>query len=68
MCRELQSRYDLENNRVIPDWGKEIFSEYCIIMRPTEPKQLSNFIKYTISLTHSHLQIAQQCSKLSANK
>lgn len=68
LVRALQQQYHLENNRAVPSWGKEIFSDLCIIMRPSAPEELANFIKYTIALTQAHLQISSQTSTVQSNK
>ena len=68
VCRELQQQYHLDNNRSIPQWGQEIFSDLCIIMRPSEPQELANFIKYTIALTQAHLQLSKQTSTVQNNR
>ena len=68
LCSQLQERYHLSNNRSVPDWGKEIFSHLCVIMRPTTTEELGNFIKYTIALTQAYLQLSVQTSKIPSNK
>ena len=67
-CRELQRQYNLENNRAVPQWGKEIFSDLCIIMRPSKPEEVANFIKYAIALTQAHLQVSKQTSTVQSNR
>lgn len=67
-CSELQRQYKLENNRKMPDWGKEIFSDLCIITRPEKPEDLANFLKYTIALTQAHLQLAKQTTQMQQNR
>ncbi|KAL3149332.1 hypothetical protein ABBQ32_002138 [Trebouxia sp. C0010 RCD-2024] len=68
LVRELQRQYHLDNNRSIPQWGHEIFSDLCIIMRPSEPQEVANFIKYAIALTQAHLQISKQTSTVQSNR
>lgn len=36
-CRELQERYSMATNRATPEWGKAIFSDLCVILRPQVP-------------------------------
>lgn len=57
MCRELQQRYQLENNRDIPPWGRAIFSPCCVIMRPQGGEDLGRFLKYALALTQMHVQV-----------
>lgn len=68
VVRELQRQYNLENNRAVPQWGKEIFSDLCIIMRPSKPAEVANFIKYAIALTQAHLQVSKQTSTVQSNR
>lgn len=64
----MQQQYHLENNRAVPSWGKEIFSDLCIIIRPSASEELANFVKYTIALTQAHLQLSKQTSQVQSNK
>ncbi|KAL0055047.1 hypothetical protein WJX82_006256 [Trebouxia sp. C0006] len=68
LVRQLQQQYHLENNRAVPSWGKEIFSDLCIIIRPSASEELANFVKYTIALTQAHLQLSKQTSQVQSNK
>ena len=58
----------MENNRAVPPWGKEIFSDLCIIIRPSSQEELANSIKYAIALTQAHLQISNQTTTVQSNK
>lgn len=55
--RQLQAKYELENNRSIPPWGQAIFSPCCVIMRPQGGEDLGRFLKYTLALTQLHVQV-----------
>ena len=55
----LQQKYGVETNSDIPEWGKRIFSECCIQMRPESPEDVGRFLKYTLALVHFHLQFAR---------
>lgn len=55
--RQLQARYQLENNRSIPPWGQAIFSPCCVIMRPQGGEDLGRFLKYALALTQMHVQV-----------
>jgi phycocyanobilin:ferredoxin oxidoreductase len=57
--RQLQARYQLENNRSIPPWGQAIFSPCCVIMRPQGGEDLGRFLKYALALTQLHVQVAK---------
>jgi hypothetical protein len=37
-CRELQKQYGMTTNRATPEWGKAIFSDLCVILRPQASK------------------------------
>jgi phycocyanobilin:ferredoxin oxidoreductase len=56
---ELQSKYGTAVNRNLPEWGKALFSPYCVCLRPETSSQLSSFIKYSIALTNFHMTIGR---------
>ncbi len=58
----------MTNNRTKPDWGEAIFSEHCIIMRPTGEESLGDFIKYAIAVTRMHLQFARLQTPVQTNR
>ncbi|KAK9796624.1 hypothetical protein WJX73_002588 [Symbiochloris irregularis] len=51
----LQSQLGLSSNRQTPEWGKAIFSDLCLLMRPTSPQDLAGFLKYAIALHQAYL-------------
>ena len=55
MCRQLQAQLSLTSNRQAPDWGKAIFSDLCILMKPSGPQDLAKFLKYAIALHSAYL-------------
>lgn len=57
--RLLQEQFGLESNRGIPEWGRDIFSDMCVIVRPEDPDELSRFIQYCIALHQTHLILSQ---------
>lgn len=57
--RSLQKKYDISTNSSIPDWGKSIFSECCVQMRPESSEDTGKFIKYLLALCHFHVQYAR---------
>ena len=67
-CRELQEAYQLTNTRSIPDWGKDIFSDLCIIMRPSSLEDIASFVKYTIALVQAHLSITNGTGTVKKNR
>lgn len=62
--RSLQSKYNVESNRVIPEWGKDIFSPLCVCMRPSSPEDVGTFIKYALALFDFHTQFARLCNPI----
>jgi hypothetical protein len=64
----LQERHELASNRKVPDWGKEIFSEYCLLMQPKSTEELSAFIKYVISLHEIYMRIACNMAPLQTER
>lgn len=58
----------MTNNRTKPDWGEAIFSEHCVIMRPTGDAAVADFIKYAIAVTRMHLQLARLAMPVQTNR
>lgn len=51
----IQEQFSLE--RKVPEWGKSVFSDRCVMIRPTTPKEVGSIIKYiTLALT-IHLKV-----------
>ena len=63
----LQQKYDVRTNSDIPEWGKKIFSKFCIQMRPESPEDVGKFLKYTLALVHFHLQFARLALPVTAD-
>lgn len=55
--RDLQSTY--KTPRSLPQWGREIFSDVCVAVRPTSPEEVASFITYAAALTRLHMQVAK---------
>ena len=55
----LQQKYGVQTNSNIPEWGKQIFSDFCIQMRPESPEDVGKFLKYTLAIVSFHLQFAR---------
>jgi phycocyanobilin:ferredoxin oxidoreductase len=51
-------------SRVIPDWGKDIFSPLCVCVRPRSGAELAGFIEYSAALCRAHLALAQASQPL----
>ena len=47
-CRELQKQYGMTTNRATPEWGKAIFSDLCVILRPQASK--TSMMKFELAL------------------
>eukprot|EP00889_Picochlorum_renovo_P003251 jgi/Picre1/30281/NNA_005645.t1 len=62
--QSLQDTYNVATNRGIPDWGRDIFSPLCILLRPTSPEDMGGFLKYTLALINFHLQFARLATPL----
>ncbi|WP_310488167.1 phycocyanobilin:ferredoxin oxidoreductase [Chamaesiphon sp. VAR_69_metabat_338] len=45
--------------RELPEWG-DIFSDYCLFIRPTDAAEEATFLDYVISMLTIHCQIASQ--------
>ena len=63
----LQERYSVKTNRAIPDWGKEIFSPLCVLMRPTNPEDVGKFMRYCLALADFHIQFAKLSTPVDKN-
>ena len=58
----LQEKYGVTSNRAAPEWGKGIFSDACVLMRPADGAELRSFLLYALALHRSHLQFAANMS------
>jgi phycocyanobilin:ferredoxin oxidoreductase len=56
---ELAAKYGVQSNRQVPEWGKDIFSDHCVICRPQKPEEVAAFLKYAIALTLFHVQMGR---------
>lgn len=65
----LQERFldDAAASRRVPDWGKAIFSDRCVCIRPDTPEQLQGFVRYAIALTRAHLLYANLLSPVGSD-
>ena len=55
----LQRECGVASNRSQPEWGREIFSEACILTRPAGDEDLlKRFLRYALSLHSAHLTFA----------
>jgi phycocyanobilin:ferredoxin oxidoreductase len=52
------------SQRVIPDWGLDIFSPLCVCVRPRSGAELAGFIEYAAALCRAHLTFAQASQPL----
>ncbi|KAK9814432.1 hypothetical protein WJX72_005832 [[Myrmecia] bisecta] len=66
--RRLQQQYRMVNNRSIPDWGAAIFSDACVIIRPTSDEELADFLKYCIALVRVHLHMSLNAMPVQTNR
>lgn len=66
--RQLQERYGMATNRSTPEWGRAIFSDLCVILRPGGPDDVSSFLKYALGLTRAHLQLARLAQPVQTNR
>jgi phycocyanobilin:ferredoxin oxidoreductase len=51
-------------SRVIPDWGRDIFSPFCVCLRPRSGAELAAFIEYASALCRAHLALANAANPL----
>lgn len=62
----LQKKYNVSTNSAIPEWGKSIFSECCVQIRPESSEDVGNFVKYLLALAHFHVQYARLATPVSS--
>jgi phycocyanobilin:ferredoxin oxidoreductase len=58
----------MESNRAIPDWGRAIFSDLCVIVRPESAEELERFLLYTIALNHVHILLSKQAQPVTQGR
>ena len=58
----------MATNRSTPEWGRAIFSDLCVILRPGGPDDVSSFLKYALGLTRAHLQLARLVQPVQSNR
>ena len=51
--------------RELPEWG-DIFSDYCLFVRPTNAGEEADFLDYVLSMLAIHCQIASQTQPTTA--
>lgn len=63
----LQGECGVASNRAQPEWGREIFSDACILTRPAGDEELlKRFLRYALSLHAAHLTFADSLVSNSA--
>ena len=56
----LQKECGVASNRSQPEWGKDIFSDSCILTRPSGDEELlKKFLRYALSLHAAHLTFSE---------
>lgn len=57
----------MENNRAIPDWGRMVLSDLCVMMRPESEADITAFFNYCVAVVHAYLQISRHVQPPSTN-
>ena len=65
--RALQAQWGVENNRALPEWGRAVLSDLCIMMTPAGEAELTAFVKYCIALAHAYLEVARHVQAPTSN-
>lgn len=52
------TRSSYSHPRDLPEWGKQIFSEFCCFVKPTTPAEEQQFLVQTQAYLNTHVQIA----------
>ena len=58
----------MESNRSIPEWGKAIFSDLCVIVRPETAEDLERFLRYTIALHEVHILLSKNAQPVTGSR
>ncbi len=66
--RQLQDQYKLQNNRKIPEWGQDIFSDMCVILRPRDLEEVQRFMQYSNDLHRVYLHLASRVPPLTQQR
>ena len=66
--RQLQDQYKLQNNRKIPEWGRDIFSDMCVILRPKDLEEVQRFMQYSSDLHRVYLHLASRVPPLTQQR
>eukprot|EP00884_Botryococcus_braunii_P000667 jgi/Botrbrau1/10600/Bobra.0358s0019.1 len=56
--RQLQDKLGVQSPKEVPTWAREALSRHSLLMQPTSPQNLSQFIKYAIELHNLYMQVA----------
>ena len=65
--RQLQQQYGVENNRVMPEWGRAVLSDMCIMTRPGSEEELLAFFKYCVAVVHAYLDMSRHVQPPASN-
>ena len=66
--RQLQEVHGMESNRSVPEWGKAIFSDLCVIVRPGSAEELERFMLYTIALHQVHILLSKNAGPVTGSR
>jgi phycocyanobilin:ferredoxin oxidoreductase len=59
--------YPFSQQRDLPEWG-DIFSEYCLFIRPGNPEEEQQFLQRIAGFLQVHCQLAQNSTVVSEEK
>jgi len=52
---------------VVPEWGRSVFSDLCVMMKPSGEAELASFVRYCHALVQAYLQIARHVQPPASN-
>ncbi len=61
------AQYNFQDQRNLPTWG-DIFSPYCLFIRPADSQEEQNFVKTVANFLEIHCQIAINSAPVSAKE
>ena len=52
---------------MMPEWGRSVFSDLCVMTKPSSEAELASFVLYCNALVQAYLQIARHVQPPATN-
>lgn len=66
--RKLIDKHHMAGNREVPEWGKAIFSDYCVCIRPKDDAEAKAFVEYAIEVINIFHQVSAMALPVKSQK